>query len=477
MKIKLTIILFTVFAITANAQAKKWTLQECVTYALENNITIKQTELDLKAAEINKKDALGNFLPSINAGGNHSWNIGLNQNITTGLLENQTTQFSSININGNVDIYRGMQNLNRMHRSNLAILSSQYQLDNIKDDIALFVANSFLQILFSKEQMKVLLAQNEVSQEEQKRTGELVDAGVLPRGDLLEIQATLATQEQQIVNAENAVILSKISLAQTLLIDDYRNFDIADIEYEVPLSNVLNETPEVIIAKAKETRRDILIAETNAEISEDDLKIARGALQPSLTGFYSYSTRASYSDIIVGSVLNAANPTRVIGTVEGTGQNVVVPNFDPIIESPDKTIDQFRANEGYNFGLALNIPVFNGFSLRNNVERSKVNLERSKNQLEQANLDLESTVYQAYNDTKGAQKAYEAALKTVTARNEAFTYSQERYNVGLLNAFDFNQSRTQLETAESDLIRAKYDYIFKLKVLEYYFGIPIANLN
>jgi len=192
MKIKLTLILFIVFGFAANAQVKKWTLQECVNHALENNITIKQSELDVKAAEINKKDAFGNFFPTFNAGGSHSWNIGLNQNITTGLLENQTTQFSSININSNVDIYRGLQNINRMHRSNLAILSSQYQLDNIKDDISLLVANSFLQVLFNKEQLKVLVAQNDVSKGEMKRTSELVDAGVLPRGDLLEIQATLA---------------------------------------------------------------------------------------------------------------------------------------------------------------------------------------------------------------------------------------------------------------------------------------------
>lgn len=477
MKIKLTLILFVVFGLTAFAQAKKWTLQECVNYALENNITIKQTELDLKTAEINKTDAIGNFLPNLSAGASHSWNIGLNQNITTGLLENQTTQFSSIGINGGIDIYNGLQNINRLHRSNLAILASQYQLDNIKDDISLLVANSFLQVLFSKEQLKVLVAQNTVSKDELKRTQELVEAGVLPRGDLLEIQATLATQEQQIVNAENAISLTKINLAQILLIDDYQNFDIADIAYDVPLTNILDESPETIIAKAKETRKDIQIAETNAEISEKDLKIAKGALQPSLSGFYSYSTRASYSDIIVGSVLNSENPTRVIATVEGTGQNVIVPNFDPIIERPNATFEQFSANDGHNFGLSLNIPVFNGFSLRNNVKRSKVNLERSKIQLEQANLDLESTVYQAFNDTQGAQKAYEAAIKTVTARKEAFLYSQERYNVGLLNAFDFNQSRNQLETAESDLVRAKYDYIFKLKVLEYYFGIPITNLN
>ena len=138
---------------------------------------------------------------------------------------------------------------------------------------------------------------------------------------------------------------------------------------------------------------------------------------------------------------------------------------------------QISDNKGRNFGLQLNIPMLNGFAQKNNVGRNKITVERSKNQLEQVRLDLETKVYQSYNDTKGALKAYEAALKTLDARNEAFKYSQERYNVGLLNAFDFSQSQNRLEVAQSEVIRTKYDYIFKLKVLEYYFGIPITTLN
>ena len=443
MKIKLTIILFTVFGLATYAQAKKWTLQECVDYALEKNISIKQSELDLETSEINKKDAIGNFLPSLNASASHSWSIGLGQDPVTFNAVNATTKNLSGGIRSSINLYDGLQNVNQLHRANLQILASQYQLDNMKDDISLLVANSFLQILFGKEQLKVLQGQNLVSAEELKRTQELVDAGVLPRGDLLEIQATLATQEQQIVSAENAVLISKINLAQVLLIENYEEFDIADVQYEVPPTSILNESAAVITSKAKETRKDILIAQTNAEIAEDNLKIAKGALQPSLSGSYSFSSNYFTSGLFD------------------------TPDFET----------QITDNKNHNMGLSLSIPVFNGFAGKNNVKRNKINLERSKIQLEQANLDLESTVYQAYNDTKGAKKAYEAALKTVTARKEAFTYSQERYNVGLLNAFDFNQSRTQLETSESDLIRSKYDYIFKLKVLEYYFGIPIANLN
>jgi len=206
---KSIIILFLLFGVLTQAQVKKWTLKECVEHALEKNINIKQAELDLDQSEINKKDAFGNFLPSFNTSASHSWNIGLNQDLTTGVLRNQTTQYTSFGVSSNVDIFKGLQNINRLHVSNLAILSSQYQLENMKNDISLFVANSFLQVLFNKEQIKVLNSQLEVTTKESERTQELIDAGVIPSGDLLEVQATLSSQEQQLVVAENALFLRR----------------------------------------------------------------------------------------------------------------------------------------------------------------------------------------------------------------------------------------------------------------------------
>lgn len=470
-------IFFVLFSIALQAQVKKWTLKECVDYALEKNINIKQAELDLDQSEINKKDAFGNFLPTFNANGSHSWNIGLNQDLTTGVLRNQTTQYTSFGVSSNIDIFKGLQNVNSLRVSNLSILASQYQLENMKNDISLYVANAFLQVLFNKEQIKVLSSQLEVTTKELERTQELIDAGVIPLGDLLEVQATLSSQEQQLVIAENALFLSKISLAQLLLITDYETFDIAETEYLVPISEVLGQSPEAIYNKAKETRKEIAIAETNAEIAEKELKISKGAKQPSLLGFYNYSTRASYSDRVVGFELDQNNPIQQIGTVETTGDAVVSPNFNSIIGGPDSMFNQFSLNDGHSFGLQLNVPIFNGLAISNNVKRNKINVERSKYLLEQEKLNLESTVYQAFNDAKGALKAYEAAVKTLSAREQAFNYSKERYNVGLLNAFDFSQSQNQYVAAQSEVVRTKYDFIFKLKVLEFYFGIPITDIN
>ncbi|WP_248724234.1 TolC family protein [Seonamhaeicola sp. ML3] len=460
-------------------QQKKWTLQECVNYALENNISVKQSELNVKQNEIDKKDARGNFLPTLNASGSHSWNIGLNQNITTGLLENLTTQFTSFGLSSNVTLYNGLRNVNQLHRSNLAILASQYRLEDMKDDISLMVANSFLQILFNKEQLKIQQAQYTITKQDLIRTDELVEAGVLPKGDALEIKATLATQEQQIVNTENALMLSKISLAQILRIDDYENFDTQDVVYDIPLTSILNESPKTIVEKAEQYRYDIKIADANVKLAEYDLKLSKGNLQPSLSGFYGYNTRASNSDQILGVDRVPDGTFTSIGFVEGSGETVLSPNFNTerIIGGPDGLFDQFSVNDGHNFGLSLRVPIFNGFSAKNNVQRSTVNLERSKNQFEQAKLDLETEVFQAMNDAKGALKAYDAALRTEEARREAYFYAKERFGTGLSNSFDFSQSQARFEQSQSEVIRTKYDYIFKLKVLEFYFGIPIQELN
>ena len=448
------IIIFTLLlGFSTLAQVKNWTLEECVLYALKNNISIKQSELDVTATAIDKSSALGSFLPSFNGGLSHSWNIGLNQNIVTGLLQNQTTQYTSASLSSNVTIYNGLQKQNRLVRARLSQLAAQYQLDKMKDDISLYVANGYLDILFNKEYLKVQQEQLENDEKRLVRSQELVDAGSVPRGDLLDMKATLAADKQKIVVAENNLLISKLSLSKLLQLDDFQNFDIADVNFEATQSTVMTETPETILEKAKQIRAEIKIAQANLDLAQKDIAISKGAYQPSLTGFYSFSTRASYSDRIVG--------------IDNNGK--------PILAGPLPLLDQLSDNKGHNFGVQLNIPILNGFSTRNNVEKSKVNLEKSNNAFHQAQSDLEKNVYKAITDAKGALKVYESSLATVEARQEAFNYAKEKYAVGMMNSFDFNQSQTIYVTAQSDAIRAKYDYIFKTKVVELYFGIPIIQ--
>ncbi len=433
------IFLFTlVFGFSSQAQSKKWTLKECVDYALKNNISIKQSELDLKISEVEKMEAVGNFLPTLNGNANFSVNTGASINPVTNQFQNETFQSFSAGLNSNVNLFNGLVNWKTLQRSKLNKIANSYRLDKMKDDISLSIANSYLQILFNKEQLKVQKNQNIITKENIARTQKLIDAGSLPAGDIFELQATDATQQQQIIGTENTLLISKIALCQTLLIEEYSTFDVSDVPVDVPVSSVINETQESILAKAKESVKDIKIATSNVEIAKKDLEISKSSYLPTLSGFIGYNTRWSENPFF---------------------------NF----------IDQLSLFDGTAVGAQLNVPIFNGFATKGRVKRAKINQERTEFQLKQAELDLERNVYQAYNDVVNASKSFEAAQKSLEARKQAFNFSKERYNVGLMNAFDFSQSTIALENAQSEVLRTKYDYVFKTKVLEFYFGIPIIK--
>ena len=468
---KVANLIFCFSSLILNAQVKKYTLLECVNIALEKNIRIQQSEFDLEGADIDKGDAIGNFLPRINAQSQHIWNNGLSQNITNGLIENLTTQFSSFGGNLGLTLFNGKQNINQLARANLNIISRQYQLEDMKDDISLFVANSYLQVMFNKEFEQVQRYQLEIAKQELERTQLRISAGVQTQAEIYEIEANLASQEQALVQSENATRLSLISLAQSLLITDYENFDIADVNLNIPLSQILLEKPKKIFEKSLTLRNDIKVAATNIEIAKTDIDLAKGALLPTLSAFYNYNTRISYSDRFIETGNFIETP---IGVVKENGSLVVTQFPERAITDPLSFGDQFRQNDGHSYGLALNIPIFNGLSIKNNIKRRKLNLKRSETQFEQTKLDLENTINQAYNNAEGAFKFYEASEKTLKARKEAYFIAEKQFEAGVLNSYDFIQIKQRYDIAASDNVRAKYDYVFKLKVLEFYFGIEIA---
>jgi outer membrane protein len=451
-----TLILFAAaFALPLHAQQqKKWTLQECVDYALENNISVRQSELDLQTTAIAKKDAIGAFLPSANITGNHTWNIGLNINPLTNLLQQQTIQYSNAGLSAQFDIFKGLQNQIQYRRAKMAIIAGQYQLQKMKDDTSLNVANAFLEILFNKENLKVQQQQLGIDEKQLQRSSDLVEGGQIPKGDLLDIQATIATDRQKVIAAENSLLISKLSMAQLLQLTDFTNFDIADEEYTSQQSEVLLQTPQAIFDKAQNIRTEIKLALANLDVAEQDIKIARRAYQPALRGFYSLNTRISYSDNV---------------TYETPENGVPV----PVLTNPPSFWDQFVDNRGHSFGFQLSVPILNGFATRNGVERAKVALERSKLAYEQQKVDLERSVYTAFTDAQGALRSYEAAVASASARAGALNYATERYEVGLINVFDLNQAQTLSVNAQSEVLRTKYDFIFRTKILEFYFGIPL----
>ena len=279
-------ILFTILPIASvfsQSDVRILSLQECVDMAIEKNISIKQSELSLKDSQINKSSAIGNFLPSINAQAQHQWNIGLSTNFTTNLLETNTTQFSSMGAGVGLDVYNGLSNVYQLHRANLQILASKYQLDNMKDDISLMVANAYLQIMFNSEILKVQESQLELTKVELLRTQDLIDAGIFSPKQIFEIEANLASQEQSVIQAENNYRNAKLNLAQLLLIDDFESFEIANEDFDVPFSEILENNPKEIYNKSLTFRNDIKLGETNISIAEKDIQLSKAQLQPSIS--------------------------------------------------------------------------------------------------------------------------------------------------------------------------------------------------
>jgi outer membrane protein len=426
---------------SVNAQNNKvWTLKECVDYALENNISVKQSELNKGIATQDVVAAKWNFFPNLNASASQNYNFGSSIDISGG-RSSANYRSNNFGVNSTVNLFNGFANLHTLKQANLGVKAQDAALAKMKNDISLNVVNAYLQILFAKEQVKVAQSQIEISESEVSRVDELVKAGVLPEGDLLNIKSTLATDNQNLIIAQNNFSLASLQLAQLLQLKEM-NIVIQDIDITVDNENILANNVSVIYNKANETFPEIQLAELNILNAGESIKIARASYYPSLTLSYGFNTiyqhRQGYPDFI---------------------------NFS----------DQLEDNLGHSLIFSLNVPIFNRFLFKTNVNKSKINYQQIQYNLESERLRLRETVQTAYTDALASSKAYNASSIAVEALEEAFKYAQERLEVGAINSFEFNQTKNNLQSAQSELIRAKYDFVFKLKVLEFYFGEPFIS--
>ena len=420
---------------------KLWTLNDCIQYAKANNLSIKESEIDLQAANINKIKAKMNFLPSVNGNVAYNFNTGKNINPVTNQYENTIFQSASGGIGASVSLFEGLQNWRKLKQAELNVIASHYKLDKMKDDIILMIIKAYGDVLSNKEQIKNLKTQLQISKENLERTRELIASGSLPKGDIYEAESQLLTQEQQIIATESALFIARMGLAQILLLKNYEDFDIDDAQFEQPSDKILTENPETIYQRAKETMSDVKIAENTVLLAKNALKIAQSSYSPRLSFQWGYNSRWSKN------------------------------NNNNFLQSTTDFWQQINDNKGMNAGFSLNIPIFNGFAISNEVKTQRLNVMKAEFAKEQTELTTQKNIYQAYNDAANAKKLYEATEKTAQAKQQAFSYAQERHNVGLMNTFDFSQAKYQYENAQNDYVKAKYNYIFKIKVLEYYFGV------
>ena len=428
-----------VFTSLAIFSQKKWTLKECVDQALERNISVQQSKLNLKLAEKDVAIAKGNFLPNLN--GNTGGNLNFGSGFDPVTNNRVSTSFfgGSLGLNSGYTIFNGYRNTNTYKQAQLGVASSKYDLQKIENDISLFVVNGYLNVLFAKENLNVAKVQYEISANQIEAVKSRFQAGVVAKGEVLNTQSTAAANLQSVIAQENVLNLALLNLAQTIQVS-IDNFDVASIELGTPSVNLLYTNSDPIFEKSLINRPEIERAILAIESADLSIEIAKSNFSPTVSASLGVSTNYGF---------NLNLPTGLSNT-----------NF----------LTQMNDNFGYGLGFNVSVPIFNRFQTKNNVAKSKINKEIVITRLESAKIQLKQTIEQAFLDVKAASKSYQAAKISLAAQTEAFKNSQQRYNFGDMTLFDFDQVRTRLVNAEGAMIRSKYDYVFKTKILQFYSG-------
>ena len=438
MKQVFTFIMTFVISFSFSQEKKVWTLQECVDYAYENNIAIKQGENNLLSNEQDIKASKGNFLPSLSANANQSLSLGTVE-LYPGNFADRTFHSTSFGVNVSQNVFSGFRNKLLYEQSILGLERGQLEQGKLIDDIGLFVVNTYLNILFNKENLETARAQYAFSEKQLKQVQDLVESGVQPRANLFDAEATLSNDEQKVTVAENNHDLSLLQLSQLLQLP-YIGFDVEVVDVGAPSASIMYDDISLILSEAFERRNEIRIAEKDIESAQLGVDLSKSGYYPNVSLGYGFNTGANFSN------LNSSN----------------------------SFFQQINDNKGHGFNLNVGIPIFSRFQNKTSVAKSKIQVENSKLNLEQAKFDLESTIQNAYTDAQAALKTYVAAEKSLNSQQLAFDNSLERYNIGAMNNFELEQARIRLVNAESSLINAKYDFVFKTKVLDFYVGKKIT---
>jgi outer membrane protein len=416
-----------------------WSLEECIKYAIENNIQIKQQVIQTQVQQNSLDLAKMKLLPTFNGAFSHGYDFGRALDMTTYQFYNRTMRSDYAYFGGETPLFNGLQNLNSIKKNKYEVLASKEDLQYIKDDVALNVALAYLQILLNKDLVAANQNQLDITLQQIEKTRKLVDAGSVARGNLLQIEAQAAQEELQLITVKNQLETSYLNMTQLLEIKSPAGFEVITPEIAVDTNSIITGNVDEIYQIASGNRPEIRSSEMKLAASEYDLKIAKGGRSPRLSMNYSFNTRYTY-------INNYAN---------------------------ESFKDQFRNNKTEGVGLTLNIPILNGWQINKSIANSRLGVESSKYTLEGTKKQLYKNIQKAYTDAVASLKKYNSSLKAVTSSEESFRYTEQKFNVGMVTSVDYNASKTQLLNAQADMSQAKYEYIFKTKVLDFYKGIPL----
>jgi outer membrane protein len=425
---------------SAKAQAT-WNLQKCIDYAIQNNIQLKQQVLNSDYYHNQLGQAKYNRLPNLNAGFQNQMSFGRTIGADNTYL-NINSNSTSGSLSTNVTLWSGFTLKNAIKGADMDLQASLQDILKAKDDMMLNIAAAYLEILFADELLNVSQDLIKITQLQIDRTGKLVEAGSLAKGSLFEIEAQYAREELNVVNAQNRLQLAYLALYQLLELPSTESFKVEkpvlpEIGANMSLINSMD-----VFKNAVQLKPSVKSAEFKLESARSQLLIAKGNLLPSLSfgGNYYNFYNNKYTDYY--------------------GKNISLG-------------DQFKSNERYGFGFTLNIPIFNHFQAQTSVSNAQIQLEVSELTLQNTKNLLRKDIEQAYTNALAAFKSYVANEKAVVSSTEAFRYTEEKFNVGMINSVEYNQSKNNLASAQSDLLQAKYEYIFRTKILDFYNGKAI----
>ena len=422
------------FTCSVFSQNNIWTLEECVQHALENNISILQAKNSLLSSEQDIVSAKGNFLPAISSNISGGASLG-NIEVFPGEFRDREFYSTSLGVGFSQSVFNGFRNINLLNQSKLSLERNQYELEKLKDDISLNVANAYLNVLFNKENLELAKSQLKFSKFQVQQVTIMVESGSEPMSTLIETQATYSRDIQSLTIAENNQDLALLTLSQLLQLP-YDDFDVEIIQIDTPSTNLIYDDIAPILNYAMENRNEIKVAERDIELARLGTKISKSAYLPNISMGYGFNASANFSNLT----------------------------------NDDQLLDQLNDNKGHSVNMNVSIPIFNRNQTKAQVKKSKIQEETTNLALDQIKINLESTIQRAFTDAKAALRAFEAAQLSLNSQALAFDNSKERFTLGAINSYDLEQSRIRLLNAESSSINAKYDFIFKTKVLDYYLG-------
>ncbi len=425
------------------AQQQPWTLTGCIEYAFQNNIRLKQQALGVDVAKNNLAQSKLNLLPSVNSGLSESFRFGRSVDPLTYQFTTDNSIGASAYLSSGMDLFKGLENWNTIQRNRIDLQKNLTDLDKAKNDLALNIARFYLQILFNEELHDITIQQLNITTQQVNRTRIMVEAGSLPKGNLLEIQAQLANEELNEVNSRNQLTMSYLDLAQLLDLKNPEAFKVQRPTFEsFKVQDNLGSVDEVY-QSALLTLPQIKSAKLDLQSMEKSLLIARGRQSPSLSMNSSYGT--GYSNL----------------------------RLDLLTHQPMPMRDQLNNNSQVSLGFSLNVPIFNGWSTRTGIKNARISVLSGQYQVDLANNQLLKEIQQAFADATASLEKFKATNKSVSALEEAFRYAEQKFNVGLLTSLDYNVAKNNLTKARSELLQAKYNYIFNTRILDFYRGIPI----